>query len=623
MTPPFTLGAQRLWRCASAAMDGREELARAVGVSPTVAGLLMARGCADPDAAYRFLHPSLSDLHDPFLLPDMEAAVTRLAHALEAGEKVLIHGDYDVDGITAAALMTRVLRALGGNVIPFVPDRREDGYDLRQHTVEKAAGGGVQLIVTVDCGIVAHEAAERAHELGIDLIVTDHHHPGETLPRALAVVNPQRADSLYPFKGLAGVGVAFKTATALVRKRGVPETSFRTKFLDLVALGTTADCMPLLDENRVFVKFGLEVLKQTAKPGLRALIEVARVEPGRLDSRSLSFALGPRINAVGRLDEARHALELLLTGDGKVAVDLARKLDRCNQERQQAQYRMLDEAFEQARLAERRDDRVLVLADTRWHSGVIGIVAGKLAEAVGRPVVMIALDGATGRGSARSVDGFHIFDAIASCQPVLERCGGHAQAAGFDIQADRVEEFRQRLCEVAAVTLSDDALQPRIDVDAFLDAAEVDLGLARELRRLEPFGHGNPEPVFVTRAFPLLAADVLRPKTGTQPHLTLRLGTAGRSDGGRGVGGEAATEDEVRDGHPPVPPSLRRPPAARVSAPSRIVPAVYWRNGEKADELQGVERIDLCYHLEINEYRGMPEVRLNVKDLRLPEEEIQ
>jgi single-stranded-DNA-specific exonuclease len=629
MTPPFTPGAPRLWRCASGAPDGREELARALGVSPTVAGLLIARGCADSDSAHRFLHPSLADLHDPFLLPDMEAAVTRLARALESGETVLVHGDYDVDGVTAAALMTRVLRALGGNVQPFVPHRREDGYDLRVPTVQRAAQEGVQLIVTVDCGIVAHQAAECARELGVDLIVTDHHHPGETLPNALAVVNPQRADSHYPFKGLAGVGVAFKTATALVRQLGVPETSFRTKFLDLVALGTTVDCMPLLDENRVFVKFGLEVLKKTAKPGLRALMDVARVEPGRLDSRSLSFTLGPRINAVGRLDEARHALDLLLTGDEKVAAGLARKLDRCNLERQLAQHRILEEALQQSRRAERKDDRVLVLADPHWHSGVIGIVAGKMAEAIGRPVIMIALDGETGRGSARSIDGFHIFEAITACQEVLERCGGHAQAAGFDIRADRVEEFRERLCQVAAESLSDESLQPRIDVDAFLNTADIDLALARELRRLEPFGHGNPEPVFATRAFPLLAAEVLPAKTGTQPHLTLRLGTGGRGEGAWGGQGDGATDDEMRDEHPfgtdsvGSPPRPLAPSPPRSVPPSRVVPAVYWRSGEKADELRGVSRIDLCYHLEINEFRGVQEVRLNVKDLRLPQEEIE
>jgi single-stranded-DNA-specific exonuclease len=581
--PPLNAGEARVWRCAPSARDGCDELARALSVSPTVAGLLMARGFADPEAARRFLFPSLDDLHDPFLLPDMDAAVTRLARAIETHERILVHGDYDVDGVTSTALLTRVLRALGANVQHFVPDRRDDGYDLRIHSVQRASKEGVQLIVTVDCGIVAYEAAECACDLGIDLIVTDHHQPGERLPRAVAVVNPHRVGSLYPFPELAGVGVAFKTATALVRKLKVPEHSFRTKFLDLVALGTTVDCMPLLGENRVFVKFGLETLKQASKPGLKALMEVADVKPERLDSRSLSFMLGPRINAVGRLDEARHALDLLLTGDAKIAAELARKLDRCNQERQQAQSRMINEALLQALHPARQSERILVLADTHWHSGVIGIAAGKMAEQLGRPVIMIALDGETGRGSARSVDGFHIFNTIDSCRDVLERCGGHAQAAGFDIRAERVEEFRQRVCQVADRELTDEALQPRINVDSFLDVADVGMKLARELHCMEPFGHGNPEPVFATSAFPVIAIRNHPARTGQHPHLSLKC---------------------------------------RV-AQGAAVQAWYWRNGEKAEELQGAPQLDLCYRLEINRYQGNETVQLNIQDLRLPQSEIQ
>lgn len=600
MTDPslHTSRTHRLWLCPPFPADGCEELARVLGVSPTVAHLLIARGSADPAEAHRFLNPSLDDLHDPFLLPDMEPAVTRLARAIETGEKVLVHGDYDVDGVTSAALMTRVLRALGANVVPFVPHRREDGYDLQVHSVQRAAQDGVQLIVTTDCGIVAHEAAACARELGIDLIVTDHHQPGDALPQALAVVNPHRADSRYPFKELAGVGVAFKTATALVRKLQKPESSFRTKFLDLVALGTAADCMPLLGENRLFVKFGLEALAKTGKPGLRALMQVAGIDPGRLDARTLGFALGPRINAAGRLDAARHALDLLLTGDAEEAMTLARLLDRFNQERQQVQNRITDEALHQARQSDRSEDRVLVLAGSDWHSGVIGIVAGKVVEILGRPAIMIALDGQSGRGSARSIEGFHIFNAIDTCRELLHRCGGHAQAAGFDISADQVEEFRRRICGVAAGLLTEEALQPRIAVDAFLDASELKMELAWELRRLEPFGHGNPMPLFATRALPLLSAERLTARTGMHPHLSLRC----RLNGAVSRQPSAITQRGAR-------PS------------SRTVQAIYWRGGDKAEELQGVAQIDLCYHLEIDDYRGLQDVRLNVKDLRLPQHE--
>jgi single-stranded-DNA-specific exonuclease len=576
----MSLPSTRLWRCPTPVVDGREDLARALELSPTVAGLLIARGQSDPESARRFLHPSLDDLHDPCLLPDVEPAVDRLARAIESGEKILVHGDYDVDGVCAAALMTRVLRALGANVEPFVPHRREDGYDLRVGTVERSHQQGFPLILTVDCGIVAYEAAARARELGIDLIVTDHHEPGQTLPEAVAVVNPQRADSSYPFPSLAGVGVAYKVAHALVRKLGVPETSFRTKFLDLVALGTAVDCMPLVDENRVFVKFGLEALARTGKPGLKALMAAAGVTPAALDARTLGFALGPRINAVGRVDAAHYALELLLTGDEREAQSLAMRLERCNQERQEAQNRILSEALEQARAQERAADPVLVLADAHWHGGVIGIVASKLVEIMGRPTVMIALEGDTGRGSARSVDGFHISQALDACRDMLDRCGGHAQAAGFDVRADRVDEFRQALCRQAAGVLTEEMLQPRFEVDAFLDPAEVTLRLAHELRVLEPYGHGNPLPLFATRALPLMIAQEMRARTGTVPHLSLRC---------------------------------RLPAGSPVQA-------IFWRNGEKAEELRGAAAIDLCYHLEINEFRGARELRLNVKDLRLPQE---
>jgi single-stranded-DNA-specific exonuclease len=573
----------RLWRCNPLPIDGRDGLAQELGISPTTAGLLLARGCVDAASAHRFLHPSLDDLHDPFLLPDMDAAVTRIAHALETKEKILVHGDYDVDGVSSAALLTRVLRALGANVEPFVPHRREDGYDLRVTTVLKKKQEGFGLIITVDCGIVAHEAAECAIEQGIDLIITDHHQLGASLPRALAVINPHRPDSPYPFKSLAGVGVTFKLATALVRRLGVPERSFRTKFLDLVALGTTVDCMPLVDENRIFVKFGLEAMRTTGKPGLRALMAVAGVEPRRLDTRSLGFYLGPRINAVGRLDAAEYALKLLLTGDENEAVQLAQRLDRCNLERQEAQNRIFQEAQTQALGPARKDDRVLVLAAPDWHSGVIGIVASKIVEKFGRPAIMIALEGERGRGSARSIEGFHISDALGSCRELLERCGGHALAAGFDIRAERVDEFRQMLGVLAAEQLTDEALQPRINVDAHLDPGEVSLRLARELQRLEPFGHGNAEPIFMTQSVPLVAADVWQPKTGNVPHLSLRCRLAAGSP----------------------------------------VHAIFWRNGEKADELRGVQQIDLCYQLEVDEYRGMPDLRLIVKDLRLPADEIQ
>jgi single-stranded-DNA-specific exonuclease len=572
---------RKRWLCAPVEAERRDALSRAAELSPIVAGLLCARGIETAEDAHRFLNPDLDQLHDPLLLPDAGRAVERLTAAIGNRERILVHGDYDVDGVTAAALLTRVLRKLGADVECFVPHRMVDGYDIQPETVRSKATEGVKVIVTVDCGIVAFEAADCARALGVDLIVTDHHEPGAELPPAYAVVNPKRADSKYPFPYLSGVGVAFKLATALVRRMGAPEQSFRTNYLDLVALGTAADCMPLVDENRVFVKFGLALLPRTKKVGLQALLRSAGLAQSKLTARSLGFALGPRINAVGRLDAAAHALELLLTQDMAEARRLAEQLERCNQERQAVQNRIFEQAVEQARdmVAERQ--HLLVLASEGWHSGVIGIVASKLTEAFSRPTIMIALDGASGRGSARSVHDFNIFAAIDACRELLQRCGGHAAAAGFDISSERVDEFREMICRIAADRMDEEVLVPRVELDAYLSAEDLSLNLARELARLEPFGHGNPAPVFATRAMRVANVQALTSRqTPDVSHLKLRLHTNG-------------------------------------SAP---VDALYWRNGQIAGELCPATHLDVCYALEVNEFRGEQSLQLNIKDLRISQE---
>jgi single-stranded-DNA-specific exonuclease len=560
-------------------------------VSPTLAGLLMARGCADADAAARFLNPELEQLHDPLLLPDAGAAAERIAQAIGAGEKILVHGDYDVDGVTGAALMTRVLEVLGARVECFVPHRQIDGYDLQVATVQRAHAEGVRLIVTVDCGILAFEAAAAARELGVDLVITDHHEPdAERLPDACAVVNPKRRDSTYPFPHLAGVGVAYKLATAVVRRMGQPEASFRKNFLDLVALGTVADCMPLVGENRVLVKFGLTALATTKKHGLQALLRSAGVK--ELNARALAFSLGPRINAVGRLDAAAHALNLLLAKDPAQAAELAERLERCNRDRQAQQGRILEEALAQAREMEcagPSPSPILVLASPTWHGGLIGIVAGKLVEALGRPTVMIALEGEVGRGSARSVNGFHIFEALGRCREQLIRVGGHEAAAGFDIEAARVPALREALSAVAAEMLPPEEaagfaggtpLPPPVVMDELLEPHEITLQLAKELALLEPCGHGNPEPRFGSRGLLLAEARRLTPRApGTADHLKLKL--------------------QVRS--------------------EATLDAVFWREGHRAALLAQGAAVDLCYALEIDTYWGNPAVRLNVKELRLSE----
>lgn len=568
------------WLLPAGAPDGSLELAAALGLSPVVAAVLCARGAADPAAARRFLSPSLDDLHDPFLLPDMRPAVERVAAAVRGGERVMVHGDYDVDGVCAAALLTRVLRVLKADVRPFVPHRREDGYDLRPATVHRAAAEGVRLILTADCGSVAFEAAEAARSLGIDLVITDHHepHPSGELPFAAAVVNAHRPDSAYPFPELCGTAVAYKLAGALLQHLGVPSQKFQTAFLDLVALATCADCMPLLGENRVLVTHGLETLRRTQKAGLKALMDVAGLSPDRVNARSLGFALGPRINAIGRLDAASHALDLLLTADTAEAGALAARLDEANRERQQEQERILQDALRQA---ERYvDDRILVLESDRWHAGIIGIVASKLTEALCRPTVMVALDAesGTGRGSCRSVEGFHIFNALNACREHLERCGGHQAAAGFEIRAESVPALRDALRAVAARELDEALLTPCVRVDAELPVEELSLRVARELARLEPFGHGNPEPVFVTRGLEVTESLRLANRASASvDHLKLRLRC----------------------------PTERRP-----------VDGLFWRAWARAAECPAGGRIDACHALEINRWNGGEYLQLNLKDLR-------
>ncbi|MBI3910766.1 MAG: single-stranded-DNA-specific exonuclease RecJ [Armatimonadetes bacterium] len=569
----------KVWRLPPSPSPERDTLARALGVAPVVAGLLIARGCTEERAARRFLDPHLDHCHDPLLLPDMASAAARLARAVREREAVLVHGDYDVDGVCAAALLTRALRTLAVPVTPFIPHRQRDGYDLSVETVRRAAAEGFRLILTADCGSIAFEAAEAARDLGVDLIVTDHHEAQERLPPALAVVNPKRRDGAYPFPDLCGAAVAYKLIWATLRELGLPEGGFRKRYLDLVALATAADCVPLLDENRALVKHGLHVLADTRKPGLRALMRVAGVDPRFLTVRHLAFALGPRINAVGRLGAATQALELLLMEDNATASALAERLDEVNQVRQEEQERILQDATRQA--LRYIDDRILVLASPRWHPGIIGIVASKMVELHGRPAVLVAIDeeAGVGRGSARSISGYHIFQALDACRSLLIRCGGHQTAAGFDVDAACVEALRSALQEVAAQTLSDGLLEPAIHIDAMVPAAAVTLRLADELACLEPFGHGNHEPVLYSGALDVVRCERLAARAkGAQDHLRLYVRPQG--------------------------------------APGAPVEAVLWRGWERASEIPAGGRLDLCYTLGVNAYQGLRAARLDVKDLR-------
>lgn len=473
-------------------------LADDLDLSETLCALLAVRGITDPESAKRHLRPLLAHLDDPARLPDAAAAVDRLVRALDDGETILVHGDYDVDGVCATALYTRVLRRLGGRVVPFVPHRIRDGYDLGAAGLRRARDAGASLLLTADCGTVAHDAVAQARDAGIDVIVTDHHTPGPTLPPAVAVVNPARSEEVAD-DAPCGAGVAFKVASLLARRRGLDDETLAW-YLDLVAVATVADLVPLRGENRVLARYGLRVLKQTLNPGLRALMEVAGLSGSEVDAGKVGFVLAPRINAAGRVGDADEALRLLLTDDPADARALAASLEEHNRRRRDEDRRTLDEAL--ALLRESYDperDYGVVLASDGWHPGVIGIVASRVVDRIHRPTVLVALDGDSGRGSARSIPGFDLYEAVRACAPHLERFGGHRQAAGMDLRRSELDAFRRRFREVAARRLEGgDLLRPDVRIDLDLPIGEADLDLCALLRHLGPHGMGNRRPVFHT-----------------------------------------------------------------------------------------------------------------------------
>jgi len=477
-------------------------LAEEIGILPALARVLLNRGIESAGAARAFLYPSPEQLHSPWLMKGMEKAVERIWTALDKGEKIVVHGDYDADGITAAALMVEALRQLGAAAVDFyLPSRFREGYGLHREALEQIAAAGAALVITVDCGINAAAEAACARSLGLDLIVTDHHQPFAELEGAAAVLNPLQEGCPYPFKELSGAGIAFKLASALMEKAGAP---FPSGLLDLAALGTAADVVPLLGENRVLVACGLEQLKQAPRLGLQALARATGLRQERIDSYALAFILAPPLNAAGRLGEADPAINLLLERDGAEAEKLALLLHQTNRQRRDVEMRILGEA-EEMLAADRKaaGEMVITLAGEGWPHGVIGIVASRLVERYYRPAVLIGLEGDEGRGSARSIPGFDITAALSSCAPLLERFGGHAGAAGFTIDPTRVDDLRAALNRYASPLLRGEMMRPLIELDAVLDAPEISLDLARQLKLLEPFGTGNPRPLFCSAGWEL------------------------------------------------------------------------------------------------------------------------
>lgn len=465
-----------------------------------LAALLVQRGHATPDAARRFLRPELAALADPYSLRAMAEAVDQVATAVDRGETILVHGDYDVDGQCATALLVRTLREAGASVHPFLPHRIRDGYDLGPTGIAEAARVGASLIITCDCGISAVDAVSAARARGFRVVVTDHHLPGAALPDAEAVIDPQRADDDSGLTMLSGTGVAFKLAQALAPRLGLP-TNFCWYLLDLVALATIADVVPLVGENRILVKQGIKLMQSSRWPGMRALIRGAGVDPARLRAGQVGYTIAPRLNAAGRIDDAAVGVSLLLTDDEGEAARIVLRLEALNQQRQALDREILAEALAmvQREYADPEQHRAIVLAADRWHPGVIGIVASRVVERFGRPTFLISLADGVGKGSGRSVDGFDLHDALEQCDDLLERHGGHAMAAGLTVRTDQVDAFRERFNRIARDRLPVAALGLVQRVDLELTADQVSDELERLGRHLEPCGPGNPAPVFGVR----------------------------------------------------------------------------------------------------------------------------
>jgi single-stranded-DNA-specific exonuclease len=555
------------------------ELSSQLGVSRIVASLLIARGYDQKESAHRFLNPSLEHLHDPALMLGMSEAVERLLYAIDNQQPILIYGDYDVDGTTGTAVLLRALNMLGASTGFHVPHRFTEGYGIRQEALEKAQGEGYKLVVSVDCGITAHEPLHWARANGLDIIITDHHLPDadEGAPPALAILNPNQRGCSYPDKNLAGVGVAFKLIHALFRARG--RESVVPGFLKMVAIGTVADVAKLIGENRAIVALGLADLPRAVNPGLRALIDIAGCgDDSEMTAYDLGFRIGPRINAAGRMDAARAVVELFNAKEADEARHLAEHLDTRNRERMEAQREIFNRAIEEFESsgADLSLCYAAVIAGDNWHRGVIGLAASKIAERLNRPCVVISLDGDVGHGSARSIAAYHLFDGITSCRDLLDKFGGHSHAAGLSIKRGQIDEFRRRLNEHAASCLTEDDLVPAIGIDAEVGPKELGFSLWQDLRALEPFGAGNPRPVFLTRAFRVVG----QPQIVKEQHLKMRV----------------CGED------------------------NRPFEAMWWRGVEEAEATpQPNQRIDLAYEFEANRWQGDIRLQLNVRDMRTSE----
>jgi single-stranded-DNA-specific exonuclease len=557
----------RLWVFRNIDPTQRTALAQALSISSATASLLLARGVTTLDQATAWMSPIRS--HDPFLIPDVERAVDRLHQAMSRRERVCFYGDYDVDGMSATSIYLSFFRGLGANVCAYVPHRLREGYGINERAIRKLAVEGVTLLVTSDCGTTSHREIVLANQLGLDVIVTDHHQTDEQMPPALAVMNPHRRDAKYPFRGLCSGGLAYKVASAYRAKYGLGAVPLDS-LLDLVALSTIADVVPLQDENRTFVREGLTQLSRGTRCGIRALKQASGVTRD-CTAETIAFKLAPRLNAAGRLDDAIKGVQLLTTESESDAKYLAEQLEQLNRARQQLESEIMQEAL--AQVEAREVLSAIVLASRRWHLGVVGIVAARLVERFHRPTVVIAIDEqGIGKGSARTVPGFDLYEGLASCRDLLVAFGGHPSAAGVTIHEDRLSEFSERFTAVAGAWDQVTQNVPTLHVDSEVRLDEVTLRLLQEIDTLHPFGAGNPEPMFAGKRLEIMNARVVGKK---HLKLTLRQGRSLPFDS-IGFGMKSLEEQGL---------SLRTP-------------------------------VDVAFTPELNHWNGLDRIQLRIRDMR-------
>ena len=547
------------------------DLSAALSLPPVLCQLLVQRGYGDADAAKRFLRPRLEQISAPETLAGMTAAVNRLVRAIRGGETILVHGDYDVDGMCSTALLTRALRQLGGHVVPFIPHRLTDGYDLTDAGVKAAIAAKARVVLTADCGTSAVPAIAALTAAGIDVIVSDHHLPGGPLPDCSAILNPKQPGCTSPDKDFAAVGIAFKLALAISRTMGAAD-AFVFGLLDLVALATVADLAPLRGENRVLVKYGLKLMGSTSNAGLRALIRASGLEGKTLTAGRIGYILAPRLNAVGRLGNAMRGVELLLTDDSGEANEIARELEELNQRRQALDRSTLDEAMRIVDTVDLDETYGLVIAKQGWHAGVIGIVASRIVEQVSRPVVLVALEGETGKGSGRSISAFDLHAGLSACRQHLIRFGGHRAAAGITVQTGLVPVLQTAFNDVARAQLTAEDLVPEQRIDLEVHERDLTDELERLLQYFEPHGLGNPTPTLALR--------------------DARIDTAPRKIG---------STDGVR---------------TSISTETGSIAAIGWRLGDRANLLDPAIPVDLAFRLERDDYRGADRLQLHLIDVR-------